>query len=103
MKILFFLSLLAICSACNKNRTSPHLKDCTNLEAFKILTETEKQNACHYLDVYLYQSAIYTICECCVCDKAPPIVDCEGNILENISYSEFYEASEYLFAVQESQ
>lgn len=101
VKILFFVSLFVLCFACNKNKTSPSLEDCSSLVGFKILTETEKQNACHYLDVYVYQAAIYTICECCVCDKEALIIGCEGNILKNVSYADFYAGAQYLFAVQE--
>ena len=105
MKIrhFFLLTLLMICFACSeKEEVKVVLEDCTALVESKVISEAEKSNTCFYWEVYRYQSAIYTLCECCVCDKAPIATSCEGKPLCDFTEDcmrDFYDNAEYLFTV----
>ena len=84
-------------------QSSAVIGDCTSLADRAIVLEAEKSNTCFYLEVYRYQSAIYTLCECCVCDKAPMATNCEGEPLCDFTENcmrDFYANAKYLFTVE---
>lgn len=104
MKLFQIISLVLLlsCIACTKTETRIAIADCTALAGAKILTEEERGNNCFHLEVYRYQSAHYTICNCCICDKLAIPIDCEGIPLCEFPYNcitDFYEAAEYLYSV----
>ncbi len=105
MKLLYFLLsvLLLVGSSCSQNQdVTAIFKDCPTLADTKILSEAEKSNTCIYFQVYRYQSAIYLLCECCVCDKAPMAANCAGEPLCDLSQNcmvDFYGEADYLFSV----
>lgn len=103
-KIFLFSLLLTLCYACSKKeKLRAHISNCPSIADAEILTETEKQNECHYLEVYRYLGEICTLCECCVCDKQAIITNCEGEPLcgeENTCWLDFLEKREYLFCVK---
>lgn len=105
MKIgqFFLLTLLVICFACSeKEEVKAVIEDCTTLADRVVVSEGDKSNTCFYLEVYRYQSAIYTVCECCVCDKAPIAINCEGQALCDFTENcmgDFYKEADYLFSV----
>ncbi len=105
MKLLSFLLgiLLIVGTSCSQNQeVNAIFKDCTILADTKILSEAAKSNTCIYLEVYRYQSEIYTLCECCVCDKASMAINCEGEPLCDFSENclvDFYREADYLFSV----
>lgn len=103
-QLLLFSLLLILCYTCSKKeKLNAHISDCPIIADAEILTETERQNECLYLEVYRYLGEIYTLCECCFCDKQPIITDCEGQPLcgeENTCWLDFVEKREYLFCVK---
>lgn len=105
MKLLSFLlaCLIFCCAACKgDDAISAVIEDCTSLLDRVIVSEAEKSNTCFYLEVYRYQSVIYTLCECCLCDKAPIAINCEGEMLCDFTENcmgNFYDNAEYLFTV----
>ena len=105
MKVYQFLliSLLILCFACGDKDISPEvLEDCPSLATTKIISEKDKENTCFYLEIYEYQSEIYTICECCVCDKFSPPINCNGaSICESIAncMTDFWAVARYLYSV----
>ncbi len=105
MKLLsiLFTCLILSCFACKGDEAiNAVLEGCTTLTDSVIVPEGEKSNTCFYLEVYRYQSAIYTLCECCVCDKFPMAANCEGESLCDFTedcMSDFYANAKYLFTV----
>jgi len=97
--VLFFI----FCTGC-ADKELMDIEDCTKLNNTKRLSEAEKQDACIYLQVYRYQSEIYTVCECCVCDKVAMAVDCDNlplcEFMEGCMV-DFFEDAEYLYSVEE--
>ncbi len=106
MKIfrLFILCQILIFSSCSKDQLeTPAVNHCSTLADAKRLTLEERANACIYSDIFIYQDKIYTICECCVCDKIYQIVDCEGNdLLANFPnrIADFRLNARYLFSIE---
>lgn len=95
--------ILVAGTSCSQNQeVNAIFTDCPALADTKILLEADKSNTCIYLEVYRYQSEIYTLCECCVCDKAPMAINCEGKLLCDFSENcmvDFYGEADYLFSV----
>jgi len=102
--LLFSFIFLLIFTACSDDETNLNtIRDCESIKNATILTEEEKQSTCVYNEVYRYNSEIYTLCVCCVCDKAALVIDCEENPFCHLSAScleEFYQNAEYLFSVE---
>jgi len=79
------------------------IDDCDILTNVKVLTQKEREMACIYNDVYRWNGNIYTVCECCVCDKWAVAVDCSGQELCYFTEEcmiDFYRSAAYLFSVE---
>jgi len=100
---ILLVYLILGCFACTQHKEVEVIfEDCATLVDAQILPEAEKSNTCIYLEVYRYKSEIYTLCECCVCNKVPMAIDCDGeplcDWLENCML-DFYVEAEYLFSI----
>jgi len=106
MKLFTFIlmSLLVLLSACTKKENvQVAIDDCASLVDATVLTQAERGMACMYNDVYRWNGKIYTICSCCVCDKWPVAVDCNGQSLCDFPgdcMDVFWGTAEYLFSVE---
>jgi len=104
LRPFFIISLLFLfCTAC-ADKELIAIEDCTTLNNVKRISEAEKGEVCIYLQVYRYQSEIYTVCECCVCDKAPMAVNCENLSLCEFPEDcmiDFFADADYLYSVVE--
>ena len=101
--VIIPMSLLCFASCSDDELFRRTLEECEILKNFEIIREDEKSSVCIYNNVFRYQSEIYTICECCVCDKEYYIIDCDGNLFyeDDDDYSvDFYQNAVYLFAVK---
>jgi len=100
---ILFSCLILTCFACSQNQDiNAVFTDCATLADTQILPEAEKSTTCIYFEVYRYRTAIYMLCNCCVCDKAPMAINCAGASLCDLSENcmiDFYAEADYLFSV----
>lgn len=104
--LIYLLSLFLVFLSCSKKQeVTPTIENCQSLLDAKVLTLEERANTCIYIDVFSYQGNLYTICECCVCDKVYQALDCNGEDLFKTSpnvIQDFQKNAEYLFSVEEN-
>jgi len=90
--------IMMMCIAC----TEDFAEECSRYADWKTLTEEEAGITCEYQQIYLYKNQYYTLCVCCVCDKAPMAIDCNGDQLcdfDDGCMKDFLDKAEYQFRI----
>lgn len=77
LSLLLFLATVQI--SCSK--VDINTEGCTSIEDKMSLTKKDLETTCWYNEVYSFNNEIYTVCDCCDCDKAPMAIDCSGEPL----------------------
>jgi len=106
--ILTTLIFAAILSSCNKDSDEGLLQICDRLSNAEIIEDGEEE--CIFSSVWDYQGSIYTVCECCNCNKLSFIVGCDGSQLcpaedggqDQACRDQFYQEAELIFTVRDS-
>jgi len=104
--ILVISTLCFICIACVK--TTPEVIDlvvCDRFEDWKVISEEDQSVTCSYEQIYIYKGEYYSVCECCVCDKVPMAVGCDGEFLCKLGedcMKDFFIEAEYQYSAVEN-
>jgi len=99
-------SIIIFALFCFTTSCTEQVEVCDRISSWKILSESETGLTCIYQQVYLYQEAYYTVCNCCLCDKLPMAIDCDGEPLCEFTddcMEDFFRKAEYIFSAVEDQ
>ena len=107
-EIICSLIIAATLSSCGKEMDEGLLQICDRLSHAEIIEDGEEE--CIFSGVWDYQGAIYTVCECCNCNKLAFIVGCDGSQLcptedggqDQACRDRFYQDAALLFTVRDS-
>ena len=95
----FILLVSIFFMSCKKNTPTDELLDqCFALEDMERIDEADLD--CIYNMVFLYKDNIYSVCECCVCDKWVMAYDCNSDMLCDFGENcmvDFFQKAEFLF------
>lgn len=89
-------------SSCDKLENEEQFEDCSFISNAIIISESVREMTCTYERVYQKDGKLFSICECCNCDKIARINNCSGeDICANDSdcTSNFIEDADYLFSI----
>jgi len=92
--------------SCSKKANEKSLQSCERLMDAEIITEEE----CTFSRVFEFQGELYSVCECCNCNKISNAVACDGESLcpsddptENRECMDrFFMGAEFLFNIRDS-
>ena len=99
------LFCLTFSSCCEDYVPKEIAEECPMIAGAEIFN-TKSVDLCFFSYVYRYKGKIYTVCNCCICDKAGIPSDCDGNLLCEISepcpeLQEFNAEAEFLFTISD--
>jgi len=110
-KLLLLSSLIVALNGCSNS--SQEAVECILWSEWKLVSEKKALETCSHFLIYEYRGQVYTVCECCTCDKLGPPINCDGESvcpfdpfdLDVDEYSQclvqFYEEAEFKFYMVE--
>lgn len=78
MKQVFIFIILTTLLSCS---TEDESKICELTSEWEIVEEEVALTSCYHFEIYEYKGKLYSLCNCCICDKLAIPTNCEGESL----------------------